>query len=151
MGQDVPAFQTLPRATPGNNAFTDLYFDLSISLPGRSTISVTANGWSVRLSAGQFVRIAIPPGPIIVVSYHFAAFFSPKPRFEFVTQPDQVIPVLYRTSVIRGDPRTLSIGEHRGISRIEKGSLASVLVVLLHILVADVVPLLIILSRGIPE
>ena len=144
-------FQALPGATPQNSAFIDLYFDPSISLPGRSTVSVSINNWQMRLSAGQLVRIAVPPGPVSVVSYRFAAFLSPKPHLEFVVQPGQVVPVFYRASIIRGDPGALSIGKHRGMSRTEKGSLIFVLVVLLHILVAGVVPLLIILSRGMPE
>ena len=154
MSQDVPAFQALPGATPDNSAFIDLYFDPSISLPGNSTVSITINGWSMRLSAGQFVRIAVPPGPVKVVSYHFAAFLSPKPRLEFVVQPGQVVPVFYRASILNGDPGVLSIGKHRGMSRTEKGSLIFVLVVLLCILVIGataVVPLLILLNSGMPE
>ena len=154
MSQDVPAFQALPGATPDNSAFIDLYFDPSISLPGKSTVSITINGWSMRLSAGQFVRVAVPPGPVKVVSYHFAAFLSPKPRLEFVMQPGQVVPVFYRASILNGDPGALSIGKHHGMSRTEKGSLIFALVVLLSILVIGataVVPLLIILSRGMPE
>ena len=154
MSQDVPAFQALPGATPQNSAFIDLYFDPSISLPGRSTVSITINGWSMRLSAGQFVRVAVPPGPVSVVSYCFAAFLSPKPRLEFVVQPDQVVPVFYRASILNGDPGVLSIGKHHGMSRTEKGSLTFVLAVLLSILVIGataVVPLLILLSRGMPE
>ena len=146
-----PGFQALPGATPQNSAFIDLYFDPSISLPGRSTVSVSINNWQMRLSAGQLVRIAVPPGPVSVVSYRFVAFLSPKPRLEFVVQPGQVVPVFYRASILRGDPGALSIGKHRGMSRTEKGSLIFVLVVLLHILIAGVVPLLIILSRGMPE
>ena len=147
-------FQALPRATPDNSAFIDLYFDPSISLPGKSTVSITINGWQMRLSAGQSVRVAVPPGPVSVVSYRFAAFLSPKPRLELVVQPGQVIPVFYRASILNGDPGALSIGKHRGMSRTEKGSLIFVLVVLLHILVAGVivvVPLLIFLNSGIPE
>ena len=154
MSQDVPAFQALPGATPQNSAFIDLYFDPSISLPGRSTVSVSINNWQMRLSAGQLVRIAVPPGPVSVVSYRFAAFLSPKPHLEFVVQPGQVVPVFYRASILRGDPGALSIGKHRGMSRTEKGSLIFALVVLLSILVTGatfVVPLLIILSRGMPE
>ena len=154
MSANSQGFQALPGATLDNSAFIDLYFDPSISLPGKSTVSITINGWSMRLSAGQFVRIAVPPGPVTVVSYHFAAFLSPKPRLEFVVQPGQVVPVFYRASIIRGDPGALSIGKHRGMSRTEKGSLIFVLVVLLSILVTGatfVVPLLIILSRGMPE
>ena len=147
-------FQALPGATPDNSAFIDLYFDPSISLPGKSTVSITINGWSMRLSAGQFVRVAVPPGPVKVVSYHFAAFLSPKPRLEFVVQPGQVVPVFYRASILNGDPGALSIGKHHGMSRTEKGSLIFALVVLLSILVIGatvVVPLLIFLNSGMPE
>ena len=154
MSQDVSAFQALPGATPQNSAFIDLYFDPSVSLPGRSTVSITINGWSMRLSAGQLVRVAVPPGPVSVVSFRFAAFLSPKPRLEFVVQPGQVVPVFYRASILNGDPGALSIGKHHGMSRTEKGSLIFVLVVLLSILVIGataVVPLLILLSRGMPE
>ena len=144
-------FQALPGATLDNSAFIDLYFDPFVSLPGKSTVSITINGWSMRLSAGQFVRIAVPPGPVTVVSYHFAAFLSPKPRLEFVVQPGQVVPVFYRASILRGDPGALSIGKHRGMSRTEKGALIFVLLVLLHILIAGVVPMLLFLNSGIPE
>ena len=151
MSANSQGFQALPGATPDNSAFIDLYFDPSVSLPGRSTVSITINGWQMRLSAGQSVRVAVPPGPVSVVSYRFAAFLSPKPRLELVMQPGQVAPVFYRASILNGDPGALSIGKHRGMSRTEKGALIFVLVVLLHILVAGVVPLLIILSRGMPE
>ena len=144
-------FQALPGATPDNSAFIDLYFDPSVSLPGKSTVSITINGWTMRLSVGQSVRVAVPPGPVSVVSYCFAAFLSPKPRLEFVVQPGQVVPVFYRASILRGDPGALSIGKHRGMSQTEKGSLIFVLVVLVSILVAGVVPLLILLSLGMPE
>ena len=147
-------FQALPGATPDNSAFIDLYFDPSVTLLGKSTVSITINGWAMRLSASQFVRIAVPPGPVTVVSYHFAAFLSPKPRLEFVVQPGQVVPVFYRASILNGDPGVLSIGKHRGMSRTEKGSLIFVLVVLLCILVIGataVVPLLILLNSGMPE
>ena len=144
-------FQALPGATPDNSAFIDLYFDPSVSLPGKSTVSITINGWQMRLSAGQFVRIAVPPGPVSVVVDHYAAFLSPKPRLELVVQPGQVAPVFYRASILNGDPGALSIGKHRGMSRTEKGSLIFALVVLVSILVAGVVPLLILLSLGMPE
>ena len=147
-------FQALPGATPQNSAFIDLYFDPSVTLLGKSTVSITINGWTMRLSVGQSVRVAVPPGPVSVVSYCFAAFLSPKPRLEFVVQPGQVVPVFYRASIIRGDPGALSIGKHHGMSRTEKGSLIFALVVLLSILVIGatvVVPLLIFLNSGMPE
>lgn len=154
MSTNRPGFQALPGATPGNSAFIDLYFDPSISLPGKSTVSVSINGWAMRLSAGQSVRIAVPPGPVSVVVDHYAAFLSPKPRLELVVQPGQVAPVFYRASILNGDPGALSIGKHRGMSRTEKGSLIFALVVLLSILVTGVivvVPLLIFLNSGMPE
>ena len=154
MSANSQGFQALPGATPQNSAFIDLYFDPSVSLPGRSTVSITINGWSMRLSAGQFVRVAVPPGPVSVVVDHYAAFLSPKPRLEFVMQPGQVVPVFYRASILNGDPGALSIGKHHGMSRTEKGSLIFVLVVLLSILITGatvVVPLLIFLNSGMPE
>ena len=154
MSVNSQGFLALPGGKPQNSAFIDLYFDPSVSLPGRSTVSITINGWSMRLSAGQFVRVAVPPGPVSVVSYRFAAFLSPKPRLEFVVQPGQVVPVFYRASILNGDPGALSIGKHRGMSRTEKGSLIFALVVLLSILVSGatfVVPLLILLNSGMPE
>ena len=154
MSANSQGFQALPGATPDNSAFIDLYFDPSVSLPGRSTVSVAINNWQMRLSAGQSVRVAVPPGPVSVVSYRFAAFLSPKPRLEFVVQPGQVVPVFYRASILNGDPGALSIGKHHGMSRTEKGSLIFVLVVLLSILVIGataVVPLLILLNSGMPE
>ena len=151
MSEEVPAFQALPGATPENSAFIDLYYDPAVTFIWGNTLSFSINDGQMRLSAGQSVRIAVPPGPVTVVSYHFAAFLSPKPRLEFVVQPGQVVPVFYRASILRGDPGALSIGKHCGMSRTEKGSLIFVLVVLLHILIAGVVPLLIILSRGMPE
>ena len=147
-------FQALPWATPDNSAFIDLYFDPSVTLLGKSTVSITINGWTMRLSVGQSVRVAVPPGPVSVISYCFAAFLSPKPRLEFVVQPGQMVPVFYRASILNGDPGVLSIGKHHGMSRTEKGSLIFVLVVLLSILVTGVtvvVPLLVLLSSGMPE
>ncbi|WP_315584294.1 hypothetical protein [Actinomyces viscosus] len=134
MTANVPAFQALPGATPENSAFIDLYFDPSVSLPGKSTVSVTINSWQLRLSAGQSLRIAVPPGPVSVVVDCFTAFLSPKPRLQFAVQPGQMVPVFYRASILRGDPGALSFGKLRGMSRSEKGSLIFALVVLLMIL-----------------
>ena len=114
MSTNSPGFQALPGATPDNSAFIDLYFDPSISLPGKSTVSITINGWAMRLSAGQSVRIAVPPGPVSVVSYRFAAFLSPKPRLELVMQPGPGGPGV----LPRLDPERRPGGaEHRKASR----------------------------------
>jgi len=48
MSANSQGFQALPGATLDNSAFIDLYFDPSISLPGKSTVSITINGWWCR-------------------------------------------------------------------------------------------------------
>ena len=148
MSEDVSAFQALPGATPENSAFIDLYFNPSVSLPGKSTVSIEINDWQLRLSVGQSVRIAVPPGVVSVVVHCSMAFLTPKPRLRFAVQPGQVVPVFYRASILRGDPGALSIGQHRGMSRSEKGSLIFSLVVLVSLLGGSLVMLWGIWSMG---
>jgi len=148
MSEDVPGFQALPGATPENSAFIDLYFNPSVSLPGKSTVSIEINEWQLRLSVGQSVRIAVPPGVVSVVVHCSMAFLTPKPRLRFAVQPGQVVPVFYRASILRGDPGALSIGQHRGMSRSEKGSLIFSLVVLVSLLGGSLVMLWGIWSMG---
>ena len=148
MSEDVPGFQALPGATPENSAFIDLYFNPSVSLPGKSTVSIEINNWQLRLSVGQSVRIAVPPGVVSVVVHCSMAFLTPKPRLRFAVQPGQVVPVFYRASILRGDPGALSIGQHRGMSRSEKGSLIFSLVVLVSLLGGSLVMLWGIWSMG---
>lgn len=148
MSEDVPGFQALPGATPENSAFIDLYFNPSVSLPGKSTVSIEINEWQLRLSVGQSVRIAVPPGVVSVVVHCSMAFLTPKPRLRFAVQPGQVVPVFYRASILRGDPGALSIGQHRGMSRSEKGSLIFALVVLVSLLGGSLVMLWGIWSMG---
>ena len=148
MSEDVPGFQALPGATPENSAFIDLYFNPSVSLPGKSTVSIEINDWQLRLSVGQSVRIAVPPGVVSVVVHCSMAFLTPKPRLRFAVQPGQVVPVFYRASILRGDPGALSIGRHRGMSRSEKGSLIFSLVVLVSLLGGSLVMLWGIWSMG---
>lgn len=148
MSEDVPGFQALPGATPENSAFIDLYFNPSVSLPGKSTVSIEINNWQLRLSVGQSVRIAVPPGVVGVVVHCSMAFLTPKPRLRFAVQPGQVVPVFYRASILRGDPGALSIGQHRGMSRSEKGSLIFSLVVLVSLLGGSLVMLWGIWSMG---
>ena len=148
MSEDVPGFQALPGATPENSAFIDLYFNPSVSLPGKSTVSIEINDWQLRLSVGQSVRIAVPPGVVGVVVHCSMAFLTPKPRLRFAVQPGQVVPVFYRASILRGDPGALSIGQHRGMSRSEKGSLIFSLVVLVSLLGGSLVMLWGIWSMG---
>lgn len=148
MSEDVPGFQALPGATPENSAFIDLCFNPSVSLPGKSTVSIEINEWQLRLSVGQSVRIAVPPGVVGVVVHCSMAFLTPKPRLRFAVQPGQVVPVFYRASILRGDPGALSIGRHRGMSRSEKGSLIFALVVLVSLLGGSLVMLWGIWSMG---
>jgi len=148
MSEDVPGFQALPGATPENSAFIDLCFNPSVSLPGKSTVSIEINEWQLRLSVGQSVRIAVPPGVVSVVVHCSMAFLTPKPRLRFAVQPGQVVPVFYRASILRGDPGALSIGQHRGMSRSEKGSLIFALVVLVSLLGGSLVMLWGIWSMG---
>ena len=148
MSEDVPGFQALPGATPENSAFIDLCFNPSVSLPGKSTVSIEINEWQLRLSVGQSVRIAVPPGGVGVVVHCSMAFLTPKPRLRFAVQPGQVVPVFYRASILRGDPGALSIGQHRGMSRSEKGSLIFALVVLVSLLGGSLVMLWGIWSMG---
>ena len=148
MSEDVPGFQALPGATPENSAFIDLCFNPSVSLPGKSTVSIEINEWQLRLSVGQSVRIAVPPGVMSVVVHCSMAFLTPKPRLRFAVQPGQVVPVFYRASILRGDPGALSIGQHRGMSRSEKGSLIFALVVLVSLLGGSLVMLWGIWSMG---
>ena len=148
MSEDVPGFHALPGATPENSAFIDLCFNPSVSLPGKSTVSIEINEWQLRLSVGQSVRIAVPPGVVGVVVHCSMAFLTPKPRLRFAVQPGQVVPVFYRASILRGDPGALSIGRHRGMSRSEKGSLIFALVVLVSLLGGSLVMLWGIWSMG---
>jgi len=148
MSENVPGFQALPGATPENSAFIDLYFNPSVSLPGKSTVSIEINDWQLRLSVGQSVRTAVPPGVVSVVVHCSMAFLTPKPRLRFAVQPGQVVPVFYRASILRGDPGALSIGRHRGMSRSEKGSLIFALVVLVSLLGGSLVMLWGIWSMG---
>ena len=127
MSEDVPGFQ---------------------ALPGKSTVSIEINEWQLRLSVGQSVRIAVPPGVMSVVVHCSMAFLTPKPRLRFAVQPGQVVPVFYRASILRGDPGALSIGQHRGMSRSEKGSLIFSLVVLVSLLGGSLVMLWGIWSMG---
>ena len=126
MSTNSPGFQALPGATPDNSAFIDLYFDPSISLPGKSTVSITINGWSMRLSAGQFVRIAVPPGPVrVVVQVLALSFITPKPQLDFVVYPGQVVPVFYRASRFKNNPGSLTFQRLEGLSPSERNDLTT--------------------------
>ena len=62
MSENVPGFQALPGATPENSAFIDLYFNPSVSLPGKSTVSIEINDWQLR-PRGWWVSSSTVPWP----------------------------------------------------------------------------------------
>ena len=125
MSEDVPGFQALPGATPENSAFIDLYFNPSVSLPGKSTVSIKINDWQLRLSVGQSVRIAVPPGVVSVVVHCSMAFLTPKPRLRFAVQPGQVVPVFYRASRLKNNPGSLTFQRLEGLSPSERNDLTT--------------------------
>ena len=108
MSEEVSAFQALPGATPENSAFIDLYYDPAVTFIWGNTLSFSINDGQMRLSAGQSVRIAVPPGPVrIVVQVLALSFITPKPQLDFVVYPGQVVPVFYRASILRGNNPTV--------------------------------------------
>ena len=108
MSEDVPAFQALPGVTPENSAFIDLYYDPSVTFIWGNTLSFSINDGQMRLSAGQSVRIAVPPGPVrVVVQVLTLSFITPKPQLDFVVYPGQVVPVIYRAFILRGNSLTV--------------------------------------------
>ena len=145
MSEGAPAFQALPGATPDNSAFIDLYFDPSISLPGKSTVSITINGWQMRLSAGQSVRIAVPPGPVrIVVQVLALSFITPKPQLDFVVYPGQVVPVFYRASRFKNNPGSLTFQRLEGLSPSERNDLTTMKIlfaVILGMMILTTIPI----------
>ena len=103
MSEEVPAFQALPGATPENSAFIDLYYDPAVTFIWGNTLSFSLNDGQMRLSAGQSVRIAVPPGPVrVVVQVLALSFITPKPQLDFVVYPGQVVPVFYRACYVFG-------------------------------------------------
>ena len=145
MSANSQGFQALPGATPQNSAFIDLYFDPSVSLPGKSTVSITINGWSMRLSAGQFVRIAVPPGLVrVVVQVLALSFITPKPQLDFVVYPGQVVPVFYRASRFKNNPGSLTFQRLEGLSPSERNDLTTMKImfaVILGMMILTTIPI----------
>ena len=94
MSANSQGFQALPGATPQNSAFIDLYYDPAVTFIWGNTLSFSINDGQMRLSAGQSVRIAVPPGVVGVVVHCSMAFLTPKPRLRFAVQSGQVAPFL---------------------------------------------------------
>ena len=126
MSEDVPAFQALPGVTPESSAFIDMYYDPSVTFMWGSTLSFSINDGQMRLSAGQSVRIAVPPGPVRVVAQVLTlSFIAPKPQLDFVVYPGQVVPVFYRASRFKNNPGSLTFQRLEGLSPSERNDLNS--------------------------
>ena len=135
MSQDVPAFQALPGVTPQNSAFIDLYYDPAVTFRWANTLSFSVNEGHMRLSAGQALRIAVPPGPVRVVAEVLTlTIIIPKPQLDFVVYPGQVVPVFYRASHFKNNPGSLTFQRLEGLSPSERNNLTFMKVVFAVIL-----------------
>ena len=122
MNEDAPALQVLPGATPDNCAFIDLYYDPSVSpVPNMST-PFTINGLQFRLSRGESVRFAVPPGPaqVVLVPNFGRLFYDSMPRVDFVVHTGQTVTVFYRYSTFRHNPGSLTFQKLEGRSPSEQ-------------------------------
>ena len=112
------SFQALPGAMPENAAFIDLYFDPSVSPLLNMTVPFTINGRQFRLSPGQSIRVAIPPGPaqVVLVPNFGRLVYDSMPRLD----AGQTVPVFYRYSTFRRNPGSLTFQKLEGRSLSEQ-------------------------------
>ena len=145
MSEEVSAFQALPGATPENSAFIDLYFDPAVTFIWGNTLSFSINDGQMRLSAGQSVRIAVPPGPVrVVVQVLALSFITPKPQLDFVVYPGQVVPVFYRASRFKNNLGSLTFQRLDGFSPTERRDLSTMKVmftVILGMMILTAIPI----------
>ena len=135
MSEDAPAFLALPGATPDNSAFIDLYYDPAVTFRWANTLSFSVNEGHMRLSAGQSLRVAVPPGPVRVVAEVLTlTIIIPKPQLDFVVHPGQVVPVFYRASRFKNNPGSLTFQRLEGLSPSERNNLTFMKVVFAVIL-----------------
>lgn len=122
MTGDSPDFHALPGATPENSAFIDLHFDPSVSPLLNMTVPFTINGRQFRLSPGQSIKIAVPPGLAqVVLAPNFGRlFYDSMPRLDFVVHTGQTVPVFYRYSTFRRNPGSLTFQKLEGRSPSEQ-------------------------------
>ena len=122
MSEDAPAPQALPGATPDNCAFIDLYYDPSVSPLLNMSMSFTINGLRFRLSRGESVRFAVPPGPVqvVLVPNFGRLFYDSMPRLDFVVHTGQTVTVFYRYSTFRRNPGSLTFQRLEGLSASEQ-------------------------------
>ena len=116
------SFQALPGAMPENAAFIDLYFDPSVSPLLNMTVPFTINGRQFRLSPGQSIRVAIPPGPaqVVLVPNFGRLVYDSMPRLDFVVHAGQTVTVFYRYSTFRRNPGSLTFQKLEGRSLSEQ-------------------------------
>ena len=107
---------------PENAAFIDLYFDPSVSPLLNMTVPFTINGRQFRLSPGQSIRVAIPPGPaqVVLVPNFGRLVYDSMPRLDFVVHTGQTVPVFYRYSTFRRNPGSLTFQKLEGRSLSEQ-------------------------------
>ena len=145
MSEEVPAFQALPGATPENSAFIDLYYDPAVTFIWGNTLSFSLNDGQMRLSAGQSVRIAVPPGPVrVVVQVLALSSITPKPQLDFVVYPGQVVPVFYRASRFKNNPGSLTFQRLEGLSPSERNDLTTMKImfaVILGMMILTTIPI----------
>ena len=122
MTGDSPDFHALPGATPENSAFIDLHFDPSVSPLLNMTVPFTINGRQFRLSPGQSIKIAVPPGLAqVVLAPNFGRlFYDSMPQLDFVVHTGQTVPVFYRYSTFRRNPGSLTFQKLEGRSPSEQ-------------------------------
>ena len=122
MTGDSPDFHALPGATPENSAFIDLHFDPSVSPLLNMTVPFTINGRQFRLSPGQSIKIAVPPGlaQVVLAPNVGRLFYDSMPRLDFVVHTGQTVPVFYRYSTFRRNPGSLTFQKLEGRSPSEQ-------------------------------
>ncbi len=145
MTSNNPGFQALPGATPENSAFIDLYYDPAVTFIWGNTLSFSINDGQMRLSAGQSVRIAVPPGLVRVVAQVLTlSFIAPKPQLDFVVYSGQVVPVFYRASRFKNNPGSLTFRRLEGLSPSERNDLTTMKImfaVILGMMILTAIPM----------
>jgi hypothetical protein avisC_07394 len=85
-------------------------------------VPFTINGRQFRLSPGQSIRVAIPPGPaqVVLVPNFGRLVYDSMPRLDFVVHAGQTVPVFYRYSTFRRNPGSLTFQKLEGRSLSEQ-------------------------------
>lgn len=100
----------------------------------------------MHLSAGQSVRIAVPPGPVrvVVVLPALVLYSAPKPQLNFVVYPGQVVPVFYRASRFNRNPGALTFQKLEGPTASERrdaATMKTMFIVVLGMMLLMMIPI----------